>query len=170
MSTPLDLAPEESRIKALAERILAELELEALDLSVTLPAKRYVTVGQAVHDCEQVAVVAIRLMTGRVDTATGMGLPGAQDCQPAWSVVFSLELVRCAPTLASSRDGVVAGPLLSAAMDMPSGDSAVIRGAVQRLTSSSNLYNFGNVSCTINFPAPSGEMNVTVGTLTIGLP
>lgn len=172
MTTPVTPVTQQLRLHSLANQVLTAATDEALDLSITLPGKRYVTTGQAVHDCEQVAVVATRIMTGIPDARTGMGFAtagGGNFCQPTLSVVLTLEIARCFPNI-PEYNGVRDGAKLSDAMKVQSGDAAVIFGAVERLVSASRLDNFGDINATINFPAPSGEFVVTIGTITIGLP
>lgn len=169
MTTPTE-TPETDRLHTLALRVLRAVENAALELSVTLPGKRYVTIGQAAHDCEQVAVVITRLGTGMPDGASGAAIPAGAPgfCAPPWTATLTVEIVRCQPDL-PAPNGIVDGAALSAAMRTQSADSAVIREAVAALAGDYD-HGFGDVTCSITFPAPTGGMNVTVGTLAVAMP
>lgn len=157
---------ETDRLHNTATAVLAAVEAAALEHSVTLPGKRYVTLGQAVHDCEQAAVVVTRMGTGMPDAAGGGGgFPGGTMgfCDPMWTVTMSVEIARCAPE--PGRNGTITDKKLTDALRAQSADSAVIRGAVSALAADQTRV--GEVTCTITFPPPTGGYAVTVGTLAV---
>lgn len=153
------------RTYALGHRILDAVRMAALDLGVVLPDKQVVSHGEVAHDCEMVAVTALRLMTGMPNAG---GLAGAvtmsAGCNPAWSGVFSVEIVRCAPELWGDNGGVVPANAINDAFMPISKDAEVLLGTVGNIAS--NPYNFGELTANIQFQPPSGNFVVTLLQLT----
>lgn len=61
----------ETAIATLADDLLTEFAAAAADNGITLPARRYVHVGQVAFDCEQVVVSASQITRGRPPAAAG---------------------------------------------------------------------------------------------------
>lgn len=82
-----------------AQKLLDYVLAAALDDGVDLPVRRYVTAGQAVYDCEQVAVTMAVVTTGLPGSATPGGTSIAS-CPLPWQIVLEAAIVRCAPPMA----------------------------------------------------------------------
>jgi hypothetical protein len=88
------------RITAMADQIMEKvIDVFAVE-GVPLPDRKLITVGEPVHDCEELVVVFVSL---------NRGIPGseeeAQRCDAAVSATFQVHLVRCFPV--STGRGVV---------------------------------------------------------------
>lgn len=169
MTAPTDPGAGGLRTFALAEQVLDAVVQAAMDQGVDLPAKRCVTVGQAVHDCEQVAVVITALNPGiPAGGGGGLGFPGSASgagfCAPPWSVVLTIEIVRCYDVMVINE--IQPGEYITAAMKPPSRDAEVVMGAIDNISTTS----FTNVVPSIRFAPPSGGLIATIGNLTLGLP
>lgn len=156
------------RVYALGHRTLEAVQMAALDMGVVLPDKQVVGTGEVAHDCEMVAVTALRLITGIPDAAQGAGFPGALSgggfCAPTWSLIMNVEIVRCAPLWPEDGNGVVAASAINDATIPTSKDAEVIINAVNNLAA--NPHNFGDVVSNIQFLPPSGGFVVTLGQVT----
>lgn len=159
MTTP---GSEGLRLYELGHRMMSSLQMAALDLGIALPDKKIVTSGEAVHDCELVAVTFLSLITGIPDARTGLGFPGsASGCSPTWSAVMTVEIARCAPVWEAE---VVPAKAIDDALIPVSLDTAVIMRAINNLGSTPE--NFGNITANMAFPPPAGGFVVTKAQIT----
>lgn len=126
---------------------------------IELPAKRYVTVGQAVHDCEQVVFEMNALQTG-LPADTSPGGSAISVCPPVWSLVGTLYIVRCGPKM--KDDGSIPPAQLEATAKTQAVDALLLQDAVAQRVGEM----FGSVICSITWPAPSGGYVVTQARIT----
>jgi hypothetical protein len=136
-----------------AERFLAKVNDAADELDVTLPDRQYITIGEAVFDCEQVAVTL---------GAVSIGLPNMPQvgineigncCPPGWSMHLVVDIVRCVPQPVGSGTAPVAADRMNASAAEFAADTAVLLDATAARMQD-NL--FGNLAATIQYPPPSG--------------
>lgn len=80
-----------TRIGWIFDRIIQSVEETFQSYGIDLPTLRYSTMGNPVHDCEQLTVSLIQAYVG----APGDQAQGPQQCQGPRSAVFQVELVRC---------------------------------------------------------------------------
>lgn len=153
MSQPV-VSSDGLRTYNLAATILSLVENAALGLSVTLPPKRIVTSGEAVFDCELVAVTAMSLSIGIPDSASGGAIPVSGFCGLSWTAAFDVDIVRCVPLWKMDRNGVVAAEQINDVLPGTSADAEVLMETVTALSGLPE--NFGDVVCSISFPPPVG--------------
>lgn len=101
--TPWELA------NALLDGVVSHYETE----SVELPTRRYVTVGRATHDCEQLTVGLLRVIG-----ASELGGPAQEQVEVQrclhWRVAqFQIQVVRCWPVGDIGRDGQPSPPAVA---------------------------------------------------------
>ena len=125
---------------------------------VELPERRYVTMGRASHDCEQVTVSFQQLY---------LGLPGDQATQPLpcdspRSAAVLVEIVRCLPT-ANTRSGIPAAAELSSTADKQAIDAWLL------LESGLSLENWSGVLADVAVTEPQGGYQAVVMTLTMAM-
>lgn len=159
-----ELAPEVIGTFTEGQKLLDYVLAAALDASIELPAKRYVTSGQAVHDCEQVAATVLTATTGLPASATpgGQGLSGA--CPPGWQVSIELAIVRCRPMM--NDDGTQpSAEKLTAHAQVQGGDTHILMTAAD----SRAQERFGQVTCFIQYPPPNGKFAATIARLTVAV-
>lgn len=121
---------------------------------VALPEQRYVTVGQAIHLCEQVVVEMTALQTG-LPADTTPGGSAVQACPPPWSLVATVSIVRCGPEI--QADGSTLATHYDAFAKIQSLDALVLQTAINSRVEE----RFGAVVASITFPPPSGGFVVT---------
>lgn len=159
-----ELAAEHIGTFSEADRLLGYIRAAALEASIDLPTKQYVTSGQAVHDCEQVAATVLTATTGMPASATpgGQGLSGA--CPPGWQVSIELAIVRCRPT-PSESGAQPSAEKLSGHAKVQAGDTHILMSAADSRASE----RFGQVTCAILYPPPSGKFAATIARLTVAV-
>lgn len=81
-------------IALLGKTLLASIESAFTTHTITLPARRYVTIGTPVNDDEQLVVSYVQHYQG----VPGDEADGPQPCHVPQSAVFTVNLVRCIPT------------------------------------------------------------------------
>lgn len=165
MTTP---GADTMRVYELGHRLMDAIRMAALDTGVALPDKQIVTSGEAVHDCELVAVTFINLVTGIPDASSGAGFPGSVSgggfCAPPWSATMQVEIVRCAPVWDVE---VVPQSLINDALIPVSMDANVIMRAINNLGATPQ--NFGDILGSMQFPPPAGGFVVTKAQITATL-
>jgi hypothetical protein len=65
-----------------------------LQVGVPLPERQYWTIGQTAHDCEQVVLAVQQMFLGTADNPLG-----TNQCNAPRSITFTIEVIRCVPTL-----------------------------------------------------------------------
>jgi hypothetical protein len=146
------------RVYDAAAHLLDCVETAAFAQSVTLPAKRFVTSGTTpVHDCEQVVVLA-----GSVRS----GIPGGSsvlqgNCPSIWSLVLSVQIVRCCPV--PNAKGVVPVAKQDAHMRLVSADAEALMEA------SHNFAGFVDHEASIQLPSAQGGFGATTLNVVAGL-
>lgn len=164
MPLPIGLSPDVLGSYTEADKLLGYIRDSALDASIDLPARQYVTAGQAAYDCEQVAVTMTAATTGLpVSTVPGgTSLSGA--CPPGWQLVIELAIVRCCPTPAG--DGTPpSAKQLSDHAKIQGVDTHILMDSADRRAQE----RFGNVTCMISYPPPSGGLAATVARLSVAI-
>lgn len=63
---------------------------------VPLPERQYWTIGQTAHDCEQIVLVVQQMFLGTADNPLG-----TSQCNAPRSVTFTIEVIRCVPTMSN---------------------------------------------------------------------
>lgn len=162
------LANDNLRVYAFAQQVLGLVAESAMELLVDLPAKQYCTGGEAVYDCEQVAVTCTSMTTGmpgQDPAASVAGVPMSVPCDPVWSLSMEAAIVRCGPQI--QRSGAVLADDLNASFQSVSADASVLLLAIDKLASSNLM---GPVIATVTFVHPSGDMVPTVAYITAALP
>ena len=159
-----ELAPEVLGSYTEADKLLSYVLQAAMDASIDLPTRQYVTSGQAVYDCEQVAVTAVAATTGLPVSTTpgGSSLSGA--CPPGWQLTLELAIVRCCPVPAEDSTPPSAQQL-SAHAKVQGGDTHILMAAADSRASE----RFGNVTCVVSYPPPSGGLAATVARMTVAI-
>jgi hypothetical protein len=142
-----------------ARKLLDYAVASAESIFVELPKKRYVTVGQAVHDCEQVVFEMTNLQTG-LPADTTPGGQAIKACPPPWSLVGTLSIVRCGPVMTNS--GTVSSTVLEAFAKTQAVDALILQSAVTERVSEM----FGAVVASITWPPPTGAFVVTSARIT----
>ena len=133
-----------------ANSFLANIVAAATDAAITLPTLQYVTVGEAVHDCEQVVVTIAELGTGLPENPMNWA-----NCALPWTAQFEVDIVRCEPK--SNQTGLVPKDKLHDHAKVRSGDASLLMEASRRRAD----LRYGDVSGQVSFPAPSGGMTIT---------
>jgi hypothetical protein len=152
--TVTTVTPVEQKLRLFdeAERFLDLVVDAATELGVTLPDKQYITVGEAVHDCEQVAVTLAAVSIGLPNMPqTGINEIG-NCCPPAWSMHLAVDIVRCVPTPIGSS-GVVSADRLTDSAEVFSQDTAILLDAA---SARQQNYLFGNLVAAVQYLPPSG--------------
>lgn len=130
---------------------------------VTLPDRQYVTAGQAVYDCEQVAVTMIQSTAGLpLQTTPGAGSINA--CPMPENLTLEVAIVRCSPTVGDNGAPPSVSKLNNHARTQAR-DADVLMAAVQKRVSE----RFGTVGVTISFPPPSGGMSATLARVQVAI-
>jgi hypothetical protein len=97
---PLASLPAEvDRVWFEADRLLKFINESAvaLDQDDTLPSSQYLDITEAVHDCPCVAVTIGNLSLGLPGApASGIGELAIHTMDPAWTVILTADIVRCA--------------------------------------------------------------------------
>jgi hypothetical protein len=140
------------RLFAEAQRFLDLVVDAAAELGIELPAKQYITTGEAAYDCNQV-VVAIQAVSIGLPNMPPTGINEIGNCcPPAWSMHLAVDIVRCHPT---SSTGVVSAERLTTAAEESAQDTAVLLDAT---AARQQDYLFGNLVATVQYQPPSGGM------------
>ena len=154
-----------SDVRDALDRTLASVEDAAVRLGVTLPARRYVTVGGAVYDCEQVSVSALSMTTGLVG---GLANPMSDlgPCDPIWNMIVEIAVVRCAQERPDGPRGELPPRLewVSADATAMSQDSSVLTEAVWAASADPLLA--GEPQVNLAFTQPQGGLVAVVATVT----
>jgi len=79
---------------------------------VPLPPRRYWTIGSTAHDCEQIVLAVQQMFLGTADTPLGTTL-----CNGPRSVTFTIEVIRCVPTLNNRGQAPAGTDIESAAVN-----------------------------------------------------
>jgi hypothetical protein len=165
--TVVTVTPVEQRLRLFdeAERFLDLVIDAAAALDVTLPGKQYITVGEAVYDCEQVAVTMMAVSIG-LPNMPPVGINEIGNCcPPGWSMHLAVDIVRCVPTPTGSS-GVVSADRLTEAAEMFGQDAAVLLDAT---AARQQNYLFGNLVAAIQYPPPSGKFGASRLLLQLGV-
>lgn len=86
----------------MADLIMEQVVARYAEANMPLPARRFFSSAETVHDCEQVSVTFIQAFSG----GPGDQAQTPAKCNSLRSAVFSVEVVRCIPTEAASKDAV----------------------------------------------------------------
>lgn len=148
---PLELPDQIDRCFFEAESILGYIVTIAGELSVEIPETQYVTIGDAVHDCNQVVVSMSQLQTG-LPNATSAGLTGFDNCPPTWSLTLVCDIVRCSPKM-SRQTGTLSSEKQSNMARQASADAAVLFQAANRRF---EVARWGTLQGTVQFLEPEG--------------
>jgi hypothetical protein len=165
--TVVTVTPVEQKLRLFdeAERFLDLVIDAAAELGVDLPNKQYITTGEAVHDCEQVAVTLAAVSIGLPNMPpTGINEVG-NCCPPAWSMHLVVDIVRCVPTPIGSS-GVVSADRLTESAEVFSQDTAILLDAT---AARQQNYLFGNLVAAVQYPPPSGGFGTSRLLLQLGV-
>lgn len=154
---------DQDRLSTALSGVLDAVRTAAMDLNVDLPPVQRVTTGSLAHDCEQVLVVGSGLTTG-MPLAPDSSASGAGACGPMWTLVTSIDIVRCAPTMTES--GVTDTDAIEASLPVVSADVAVLQGAINAI----NDMTVGDLTASLTFKAPSGNYRSTSVSIRMVLP
>lgn len=160
-----EAAPEELVITGTyleAKKMLDYVTSAALDFSVDLPTRQYVTVGQAVFDCEQVTATMATVTTGLPQQTVGG--TSIASCPLPWQIVVEIAIVRCFPV--PGEDGTPpSAQQHSTAAEAMGRDTHILMAAAE----SRAAERFGNVVAQITYPPPSGGLAATVARYTVAV-
>lgn len=144
-----------------ARHVLSVVEQAAVEAGFTLPARRYVTVGGSVYDCEQVTVSVMSAASG----VAGSALPGqtTPGCTQIWNATYIAAIVVCAVEANSGPRGNIIPSVERVEEDTArmSAAFAVLTDAIQRLTETA----LGAYSVTFQFGQPQGGLIAAQATL-----
>lgn len=140
-----------------AQKMLEYVEASALNRQIDLPSRRYVTQGQAVHECEQVASTMLVSQTGLPGQVGGPGPGVILNCPVPWQIVVEVAIVRCQGAVPGNEGEPPTAEALLADAEVVSKDTCILQDAADSRVAEG----FGGVSCAITYPAPSGLFIVT---------
>lgn len=146
-----------------AYKLLEYAKAAALDANTDLPERQYITIGQAVYDCEQIVSTLSIVTTGMPGGATGF-TAGIANCPLPWQLTVDLAIVRCHPGMDDDGSPPSVEALLSASR-LASVDTRIL----QAVGDSRASEQFGQVAVTISYPPPSGDMRAVVGRYTVAM-
>lgn len=136
-----------------ANKFLGYVIDAASEQGVILPEKHVIVMGLAAYDCEMVAVQTNEVNTG----LPGEPQPVQANCDPPWSNVCFVDIVRCGPKI--SQKGIVSADAQAEHSKVQSMDTDVLMAAVRmRLF---DPLSFGPVSSTIVYPTREGDFMAT---------
>ena len=156
---PADTERLSSALTGVREAVLTA----AMDLNVDLPPVHRVTTGSLAHDCEQVLVVGSGLTTG-APLAPDSNASGPGVCGPMWTLVVTVDIVRCAPTVTES--GVTDTDSIEASLPVVSSDVEVLMRAIENI----NTQTINSMTASITFKPPSGNYRSTSVSIRMVLP
>lgn len=147
--------------------ILKHIEDAAVELNFELPARRYVTVGGSVFDCEQVTVSTMTSNTGVVSPSAG-ALDVIGPCPPVWNAAYEAAIVLCASEAVEGPRGTKLPPVEKVEADASNMSTAyaIIVNAVDAIAGSGDV---GSISCVVTFGQPQGGLIAVVATITANL-
>lgn len=137
---------------------LEAVENHYADAEIPLPERRYWTIGNTAHDCEQVAIAVQQMFLGTAGEPSGLVL-----CTAPRTVTFTLEIVRCTPTL--DRRGT---PPSGSAIEASSVDPVIDLEILLDLVGYFDPDNTGVMATADVLPAQGGFHGV-MGTYTVTL-
>lgn len=137
--------------------LLGAIESQAEVASVVLPARRYITTGGAVFDCEQVTVSGNGLATG----FAGFPEAGApiDNVQPGWYVDAELAIVRNASEV--DPGGIPSVECIEADTDRADKDAVILTKAIESLAGPS-YDQLGRVPVSVTFGEVQGGLTVVL--------
>jgi hypothetical protein len=138
-----------------AQKMLDYLVQAATESMAPIPARQYVTVGQAVEDCEQVVSTIFFARTGVPDSLS----PGPQsfiNCPPMWREIVDLSIHRCVPVMSDS--GI---PPTPEALEQAAKVEAMDTYLLQKAAEFRSMEGFGAVTCIVTYPPHSGGFGQT---------
>ena len=156
---PADTERLSSALNSVREAVLAA----AMDLNVDLPPVHRVTTGSLAHDCEQVLVIGSGLTTG-APLAANSTASGPAGCAPMWTLVVTVDIVRCAPTVTES--GVTDTDSIEASLPVVSSDVEVLMRAISNVSAQT----YSDLTASITFKPPSGNYRSTSVSIRMVLP
>lgn len=140
--------------------LMWHLETAATEVGMVLPARRYVTVGGSVYDCEQAVVTTLGSDPGIVSADPGaINLLG--NCDVPWNMQFEVAIVVCAQEKPTGRngDGPPTVESIEADANTMSSAYAVLRTMVDNIVASGDL---GAPGGNVQFGQPQGGLIATV--------
>lgn len=165
MTQPL-LEPDGLRVYSMANRVLTFITDAALEASVDLPGKQFVTSGQAPEDIESVSVAVISLTTG-LPSANIPTISPAEDCSPTWSAVLELVINRCSPK-GTGHLAQISAEKYTDQLRETSIDAGVLMVAIDKLRGDYDI--IGNIAASLTLEPFSGGMVPVTARVTVGLP
>lgn len=126
---------------------------------VALPDRRYLHIGQAAHDCEQLVVSFEQMYIGTPGDQAQL----PQKCDAPWSVVFSVQLVRCVPGVGRAGAAPTEADLTTNAVTMMQ-DAAILFDAGLHAVDDWN-----GILSDITVTDPQGKMQAIVMSVICGL-
>jgi hypothetical protein len=150
----------------MANLVLSYITDAALEASVDLPGKQFVTSGQAPEDVESVSVAVISLTTG-LPSANIPTISPADGCSPTWSVVLELTINRCAPKGSGNLQHVTAEKYTDQLRET-SIDTGVLMVAIDKIRGNYDI--IGNIAASLTLEPYSGGMVPVTARVTVGLP
>ena len=127
-------------------------------LGVPLPERRYWTIGQTAHDCEQVVLCVQQMFLGTSAFPAETSL-----CNGPRGLTFTIEVVRCTPTVSNRGQAPAALAIQEATVD-PVIDMEILMDCAECF----DPYTAGIVA-TIDVIPASGGMHGAIGTFTATL-
>lgn len=156
------IPPSTERLSTALTSVMDAVLQAAMDLNVDLPTQQIVTTGNLAHDCEQVLVIGSGLTTGS-PTSADTSFTGGGACATMWSLVVTVDIVRCSPTTTTS--GTTNIPKVTEALGTASTDVGVLMDAAAILEETA----FSGMTASITLKPPSGNYRSTSLTIRIGL-
>jgi hypothetical protein len=150
-----------------ARYILGKIEEAAASVDLTLPDRRYVTVGGSVYDCEQVTVSAMTAQTGIVSPEAD-ALQVIGPCPPTWNVTYEAGIVLCAHEKVRGPRGELPPKVEDVELDTMSMSKAyaALVNAVDLISSEGVV---GRMTANVQFGQPQGALIAAVATISTNL-
>lgn len=142
-----------------ARYLMDRVEEAATRQGVVLPGRRFVTLGGAVYDCEEVVVSPMTTNTGLVDpTADPAATMGP--CNVIWSTTYELAIVlNSQEALYMNQE---AAPPVAAIEQDAAAISAATDVLVEALALVTDRGDLGRISATVTYGQPQGGLVAAV--------
>jgi len=138
-----------------ARKMLDYVVQAATESMAPIPARQYVTVGQAVEECEQVVSTLFFARTGAPDSLSP-GPTSYINCPPLWREIVDVSIHRCVPVM--DDNGTAPTP---EALETAAKVEAMDTFLLQKAAEFRSMEGFGAVSCVVTFPPHSGGFGQT---------
>jgi hypothetical protein len=141
-----------------AENAMISIADHYVKVGVPLPERRYWTIGQTAHDCEQMVLCIQQMFLGTAENPLEL-----TQCNGPRGLTFTVEVVRCVPGL-DNRGRAPEGPKIEEASVNPAIDMEIMLD----LASYFDPYNIG-VIVNVDPLSANGGMHGAIATYSVSL-